>query len=64
MRQEVNAFIRSGAFDAVLDFDRVLADPADPQAIRSDYHMGDHLHGSDAGYQALADAIDPGLLAD
>ncbi|MDE2302481.1 MAG: SGNH/GDSL hydrolase family protein, partial [Sphingomonadales bacterium] len=53
VRQQVNAFIRSGAFDAVLDFDRVLADPADPQAIRSDYHMGDHLHGSDAGYQAL-----------
>lgn len=61
-RQQVNAFIRSGAFDAVIDFDRVWSDPADPQAIRSDYHHGDHLHGNDAGYKALADSIDLGLF--
>ena len=64
-RQEVNRFIRtSGAFDAVLDFDKVLADPADPAAMRTDYHMGDHLHGTDAGYKALADSIDLGLFKD
>lgn len=58
-RQEINRFIRTGgAFDGVLDFDRILADPADPAAMRADYHMGDYLHGSDAGYKALADAID------
>ena len=62
VRQEVNAFIRGGAFDAVLDFDKVWADPADPQAIRSDYHKGDHLHGNDAGYKALADSIDLSLF--
>jgi len=64
-RQEINRFIRtSGAFDAVLDFDKVLADPADPAAMRADYHMGDHLHGSDAGYKALADSIDLALFGD
>ena len=64
VRQEINRFIRtSGAFDAVLDFDQVLADPADPLAMSAAYHMGDHLHGNDAGYQALADSIDLGLFA-
>ena len=58
-RQEVNRFIRSsGAFDGVLDFDRALADPADTGSMLAAYHSGDHLHGSDAGYEALAGAID------
>lgn len=62
-RQKVNAFIRTGgAFDAVLDFDKVFADPADPAAIRADYHMGDHLHGNDASYRAVAESIDLGLF--
>lgn len=63
VRQELNRFIRSGAFDAVLDFDRVLSDPSDLQAIRAGYHMGDHLHGNDAGYKALANSIDLELFA-
>jgi lysophospholipase L1-like esterase len=63
-RQKINAFIRTGgAFDAVLDFDKVFADPANPAAIRADYHMGDHLHGNDASYRAVADSIDLGLFA-
>lgn len=62
-RQKVNAFIRTGgAFDAVLDFDKVFADPSDPLQIRADYHMGDHLHGNDASYQAVANSIDLGLF--
>ena len=62
VRQEANRFIRSGAFDAVLDFDRVLADPADPLTMRADYTVGDHLHGNDLGYKALADSIDLNLF--
>lgn len=58
VRRKINQFIRtSGAFDAVLDFDHALADPADPDSIRPGYHAGDHLHGSDAGYKAVVDAI-------
>jgi lysophospholipase L1-like esterase len=57
-RQEINAFIRSkGAFDGVIDFDAATRDPADPQRMREGFHAGDHLHGSDAGYQAMANAI-------
>lgn len=63
-RQEVNRFIRtSGAFDAVLDFDKVFADPADPSSMRPAYHAGDHLHGNDAGYEAVANSIDLRLFA-
>ncbi|MGR6918561.1 SGNH/GDSL hydrolase family protein [[Actinomadura] parvosata] len=62
-RQAVNAWIRTGgAFDAVLDFDAVWRDPAHPTRIREDYHSGDHLHGNDAGYQALADSVDLSLF--
>jgi lysophospholipase L1-like esterase len=58
-RQKINAFIRTAdAFDAVLDFDKALADPADPAKMRDEFHMGDFLHGSDAGYAAVANSID------
>lgn len=62
-RQTINAWIReSGEFDAVLDFDAALADPADPASIATPLHNGDHLHGSDAGYQALARSIELDLF--
>ncbi len=63
VRQAVNAWIRTGhAFDAVLDFDAVLRDPAKPTQITASMHSGDHLHGSDAGYAALATSIDLSLF--
>jgi hypothetical protein len=46
----------------VIDFDAVWRDPANPSRIREGWHAGDHLHGSDAGYKALADSIDLGLF--
>ncbi len=62
-RQTINAWMRdSGEFDAVLDFASALADPDDPAAIAAAFHNGDHLHGSDAGYQAIADSIDLDLF--
>ena len=57
-RQVVNAWIRApGHFDAVVDFDKLTADPAHPDHMRADYDSGDHLHPSPAGYRAMADAI-------
>ncbi|MFD7876042.1 GDSL-type esterase/lipase family protein [Streptomyces sp. NPDC059766] len=62
-REQANAWIRtSDAFDGVLDFDAVWRDPADPTRIRIDLHIGDHLHGNDAGYAALARSIDLSVL--
>jgi lysophospholipase L1-like esterase len=57
VRQEVNAWIRSGAFDGVVDFDAVLRDPSRPTRLLPDYDSGDHLHMNDAGYIASANAV-------
>ncbi|WP_244487685.1 MULTISPECIES: SGNH/GDSL hydrolase family protein [unclassified Aureimonas] len=61
-REQVNSFIRSGAFDAFIDFDAALRDPANPKHIRAEYDAGDHLHPNDAGYKAMADAVDLAAL--
>jgi lysophospholipase L1-like esterase len=39
-----------------------VRDPAKPSQMKDGLHMGDHLHGSDAGYEAMAKAIDLGLF--
>jgi lysophospholipase L1-like esterase len=58
-RQAFNQWIRtSGAYDAVIDFDAAVRDPAHPSKIREDYQSGDWLHPSDIGYRAMAHAID------
>jgi lysophospholipase L1-like esterase len=63
VRQTVNTAIRTGhIFDAVIDFDATVRDPADPRQLNPAYDSGDHLHPSDAGYHAMADAIDLHLL--
>jgi lysophospholipase L1-like esterase len=48
----------SGAYDAVIDLDRIMADPADADLIRPAYDSGDHLHPNDTGYHAMAEAVD------
>jgi lysophospholipase L1-like esterase len=59
VRQAINAWIRtSHAFDAVADFDAAIRDPEKPTQIKDGWHAGDHLHGSDSGYEVLANAID------
>ena len=58
-RQSVNAWIRAGsAFDGVIDFDATMRDPTHPTQVKPDLQRGDHLHPNDAGYAAMADAID------
>ena len=63
VRQAVNSWIRnSHAFDGVIDFDAAVRDPAHPTRFRDGFHMGDHLHGSDRGYDAMANSIDVNLF--
>ncbi|MEW9551710.1 SGNH/GDSL hydrolase family protein [Nonomuraea sp. NPDC050783] len=62
-RQTVNDWIRGGGrFDAVVDFDRAVRDPADPRRLRAAFDVGDGLHLSPAGYEALAGAVPAGLF--
>ena len=64
-RQAVNHWIRtSGAFDAVIDFDKAIRDPANPTRMLPAYDSGDHLHPNDAGYQAMANAVNLSLFRD
>ena len=59
VRQAVNTFIRTGgAFDAVVDFEAATRDSGNPKRFRAAFDPGDHLHPNDAGYQAMADAVD------
>ena len=62
-RSRVNDWVRhGGAFDAVIDFDGALRDPASPSRLRGDADSGDHLHPNENGYRVMADAIDLALF--
>jgi lysophospholipase L1-like esterase len=62
-RQKINDWIlNGGAFDATTRIDLAFADPADKRQMREGYHMGDHLHGSDAGLKSVGDSIDLNLF--
>ena len=62
-RQALNAWILgSGEFDGVVDFASAVADPSDPEALAPWYDSGDHLHPNDAGFQAMANAVNLSLL--
>jgi lysophospholipase L1-like esterase len=57
-RLAVNEWIRtSGEFDGVVDFDAAVRDPANPRRMLPAYDSGDSLHPSDAGYEAMGNAI-------
>ncbi|MER6114642.1 SGNH/GDSL hydrolase family protein [Streptomyces sp. NPDC001743] len=57
-RTTFNHWLRtSGEYDGVIDFDKALRDPSDPQHLLARYDSGDHLHPNDAGAEALAKAV-------
>ena len=60
-RQAVNAWIRTH-FDGVIDFDKVVRDPAHPELMLPEFDSGDHLHPGPAGFAAMANAISVSLL--
>lgn len=59
VRETVNTYLRShrDEFDAVLDFDKALRDPARPNRLRPDLDSGDHIHPNDLGSQVMANAV-------
>lgn len=59
MRQRINAWIRSAnGFDAVLDFDKVLRDPSQPDRQLPAYNSGDFSHPNATGYREMAASVD------
>lgn len=58
-RQQLNAWIRTQrVFDAMVDFDAVIRDPARPSWLLPRFDSGDHVHPSAAGMAAMANAVD------
>jgi lysophospholipase L1-like esterase len=63
-RHQINTWIRtSHAFDGVIDFDKAVQDPTNPDHILPEYDSGDHLHPGDRGYEAMGNAIDLSLMS-
>ncbi len=63
MIDQYNDWVRtSHAFDGVIDFNNAVADPEDHDIMLPAYDRGDHVHPNDAGYKAMADAIDPAMF--
>jgi lysophospholipase L1-like esterase len=63
-RQAINQWIRtSNTFDAVVDFDQIVRDPANPEHLAANYDCGDHLHMTPDAYRAMAAAIPLALFA-
>lgn len=59
LRGQLNAWLRHDSpFDAVIDLDAALRDPADPGRMAAALDSGDHLHPGDAGNRAMAAAVD------
>jgi lysophospholipase L1-like esterase len=63
LREAVNDWIRANkTADGLIDFDKLLEDPNNPKHINPAYNCGDNLHPNDAGYQAMAKAVDLNVL--
>jgi lysophospholipase L1-like esterase len=59
VREAVNEWIRTAkAFDAVIDFDKTVRNPAAAHKLGAEYDSGDHLHPSSNGYRKMGESID------
>jgi lysophospholipase L1-like esterase len=61
-RKSINKWIRtSGHYDAVIDFDKTIRDPADPSTLLAEA-QSDYLHPNELGYKMMGGAIDLSLF--
>ena len=62
-RQVVNEWIRtSGHFDAVIDLDKVVRNPADISTLLPEAQSGDYLHPNELGYKMFGEVVDLSLF--
>ena len=62
-RQAMNDAIRTGGFyDGIVDFEAAVRDQAQPKQLLARFKGADNLHLNDAGYKAMADAVNLALL--
>jgi len=64
VKREVNDWIRKDAgFDAVLDFDAIMRDPAKPYLMIQSYNCGDNIHPAPIGYFQMGKSVDLGIFS-
>jgi lysophospholipase L1-like esterase len=66
VRQQVNTYIKSGAFDGYIDFDAALTDGGNPPKLQATYAAWaqmDGLHPGPAGYQKMGSSVDLTLFS-
>jgi lysophospholipase L1-like esterase len=64
IRNDVNQWIRTkGPFDDVIDFDKVVRDPGNPDLISPAFNCGDGIHPSPIGYYQMGSSVDLNLFA-
>ena len=63
-REAYNAYVLSAGSgcDGVIDQAAATSNPSDPTMYPPAYDSGDHLHPNDAGYQAIANAVNLNLF--
>jgi lysophospholipase L1-like esterase len=62
-RNEINTWIREGgAFDAIIDFDRVVRSAVNPNLLNATYNCGDGIHPSPLGYFQMGKSVDLDLF--
>jgi lysophospholipase L1-like esterase len=62
-RKVVNEWIRtSGHFDAVIDLDKAVRNPADISTLLPEAQSGDYLHPNELGYRMFGEAVDLSLF--
>jgi lysophospholipase L1-like esterase len=57
IRQTVNGWIRGRDPVTVIDFDALMRDERHPTRLKREFDSGDHIHPNDAGYRAMASAV-------
>jgi lysophospholipase L1-like esterase len=63
IKNQVNDWIRKGGgFEAVIDFDKVVRSPTDPNLLNAAYNCGDGIHPSPAGYFQMGKSVNLGLI--
>lgn len=58
VRTDLNTYIKSGAFDGVIDFDAAVTDGGSPPKLSAASNSSDGLHPGPEGYKAMAAKAD------
>ena len=63
IRHAYNEFLRTtDLVDGVIDFDKVMQNPSEPNRLNGEYDSGDHLHPGEVGHKKMAMIVPKEIL--